>query len=95
MTHHAFYAPDPRAGWKRLLTRLWPRQRFETPESIDGFAPGYSVVQTVVHVSWRDRLRVLVSGRCDVEAHVYTETTLRRVYALGNFTVRPPAFLER
>lgn len=93
--HAGYYAPDSRSAWKRALARLWPRQRFETPESIDGFSPGYSLVQTVVHVGWGDRLRMLVSGRCDVQAHVYTDVRIRHIHSRGHFTVRPPVFLER
>ena len=43
----AFYAPDTRNWWQRLLARLFPAKLVDLPDDAEGFAPGYT--RTDVH----------------------------------------------
>ena len=83
---------------------MLPDEWFEWPE----WAKDAIVVDVEIHFSWADRLRVLLRGRADVRAKVFTEhlpgqvKTLTTAYALklwtrkrfGYVTVAPPAGTE-
>ncbi len=53
---------DPRPRWQRLFGRLFPIQSLPTPARAEGVT---SI--TVVHLDVLDRLRVLVSGKLEVQ----------------------------
>lgn len=92
-----FYVPDRRPRWKRLLARLFPRTYFGDPfEPHDpSWAPGSMLTVVVVKVDWRDRLRLLMSGRIEIQVRQRTDVHVNRVQSQSHFTVEPPSFLER
>ena len=57
----AFYAPDTRNWWQRLLARLFPAKLVDLPDDAEGFAPGYTRTDVHMHLDLRDRLRTLVA----------------------------------
>lgn len=61
----------------------------------EGFAPGAITVNTITVLDWRDRLRVLVSGVCEVETRVYTSVAVERSEAESAFGTAPPAVRRR
>jgi hypothetical protein len=82
--------------WRRLgFGRRWNEALFDwrsaDPQPGDWFAPGVLTTRTVVHIDWRDRLRILVSGRCEVTTYTRTDVGVDRVEARSQFSVLPPA----
>ena len=87
-----------------LMQRLWRRLGFGTrwdealfdwrsadPGPDDWFVPGVLSTRTVVHVDWRDRLRLLLSGKCEVATYTRTNVAVARGETRSLFSVLPPA----
>lgn len=92
-----YYAPDPMPRWKRWLQqKLFPQARLE-PGGEDGnpaFAPGEAVIGCNVTLDWKDRLRVLVSGKVNVESRLRTDAPIARMQSRAQFNVTPPSFFR-
>lgn len=61
-------AADTRPWWRRAVHRAFPSARLpvdEWPHGVTTYA--------VTHVSWKDRLRILVSGRVETVVRVDVE----------------------
>jgi hypothetical protein len=97
MTVSHGYAPDPRAAWKRWLQQhLFPQSHLE-PGGEDGnpvFAPGEAITGCHVTLDWKDRLRVLVSGRFNVEMRLRTDAPIGLIQSRTQFNVTPPRLLQ-
>lgn len=86
-----------------LLQRLWRRLGYgfrfdealfdwrnqEPPE--EGFVPGAMSTHVTIHVSWPDRLRLLLSGRCEIVSYMKTDTLVNRAATRSQFAVLPPS----
>lgn len=96
---NAFYAPDPRPQWKQWLQqKLFPRQHFGPvfePYDDPAWAPGECSTHVHITACWRDRLRLLISGRCEVQIRMRTDVPVGRIESRSNFTVQPPGLLDR
>jgi hypothetical protein len=90
-TDCATFAPTPRSLGRRLLDRLFPQRRLPIPEDTEGFAPSYMVTGCVCHLDWRDRLRVLVSGRVRIEIQTKTDVVVSRMQSQSVVCVLPPS----
>jgi hypothetical protein len=97
MTDYAFVAADQRPWLQRLVERLFPGKWNEPPEDLEGFAPSYMVTEVVAVLDWKDRLRVLVSGKLNVSTQTKTDVVVNKmdsksaVYVLSPYyPVRPP-----
>lgn len=90
LNHGAYYAADTRPLWQRLLSRLFPTGRVEIPEDLEGWAPSYMQTHTVCMLDWRDRLRVLVSGKLHVQTNTKTDVSVGRSQSWGAVWVEPP-----
>jgi len=86
----AYYAPDTRKLWQRLLTRLFPAKLVDTPDDAEGFAPGHVRSDVHIHLDLRDRLRTLVSGKLRVVVVSQTDVTVARMRSGSTFWVEAP-----
>jgi hypothetical protein len=77
----AFYAPDTRNWWQRLLSRMFPARSVPIPEDLDGWAPSYMQTHVVATLDWRDRLRVLVSGKVHIQTNTKTDVPVGRMHS--------------
>ena len=89
-TGGAFYAPDTRNWWQRLLARLFPAKLFYLPDDAEGWAPGYTRTDVHVHMDLRDRLRTLVSGKLRVVVVSQTDVTVAKMRSSSTFWVEAP-----
>jgi hypothetical protein len=80
-TGGAFYAPDSRNWWQRLLGRMFPAKLAPRLEDKEGWAPGYMITEVVARLDWRDRLRVLVSGKVHVSTSTRTDVNVSKVHS--------------
>ena len=74
--------------WRRLgFRRAWVRR---SSKAEGGFAEGYIVVESVTHFDWKDRLRILVSGRVQIEHAIKTDVAVMRSLVETDVAVLPP-----
>lgn len=77
--NEAGYFVDTPWTWReRLGAKLFPRAFADLPMPKDFHAEDVVTCRTAVSLSWRDRLRVLVSGRLWVETRTATEYVVGR-----------------
>lgn len=87
--------PWPMRLWRRLGFRMARATRdieddAEERARADGFVPGYLITRTVATIDWRDRLRLLVSGRLEVEVATQTDVLVRKSRSSADIGVLPP-----
>lgn len=95
MSEHGYYQPARRSLWDRFWRRLGFGAVFvPAPEDDaaigEGFAPGRLVVRVVTVLDWRDRLRLLVSGRLFSFVSVQTDKIVVRARSEAKTGVLPP-----
>lgn len=82
------YAMEARwTWWSRLMYRLFPpapRPR------IDGDARTFLTTNIYVSVDWRDRVRLLVSGRAFIQVVTYTDIEVQQAESVSAFSVEAP-----
>lgn len=86
----AFYAKDTRPFWRRWIAQLFPSKAVPIPDGLEGFAPSYMVTHVVSVLDWRDRLRVLVSGRIHVEIKTKTDVVVSEMHSESVLYVEAP-----
>lgn len=86
----AFYAPDTRNWWQRLLSRLFPSKLHPDMADVDGMAPGYLITEVVARLSLIDRLRVLLSGGVVVAISTKTDVPVAKAYSTSVVWVEAP-----
>ena len=86
----AFYAPDTRNRWQRLLSRLFPGKLVDLPEDAEGYAPGYTRTDVRVRLDLRDRFRALVSGKLCLVVVSQTDVTVAKMRSRSTFWVEAP-----
>jgi hypothetical protein len=84
--------PIRRSFGRRLLDRLFPYLCQPDPEWVEGFTPGYCRNRTVMVLDWKDRLRVLVSGRVNLEQVHQTDVQIGKLKTVGTVCILPPGF---
>ena len=89
-TGGAFYAPDTRNWWQRLLSRMFPAKLVDTPDDAEGFAPGYVRSDVHMHLDLRDRMRTLVSGKRRVVVVRQTDVNMAKMRSGSTFWVEAP-----
>lgn len=80
-----YAAPDPVSRWRRALRRLFPSQRTEPPTDRP-----YCRTYVDTHFDWKDRLRILVSGRVRTELVVEADTEIPVLHSTAVVYVMPP-----
>lgn len=83
-------APDRSTRWQKLLRRLFPRATLPFLDTTPDFAPRYMSVYVVSVLGWLDRLRLLVSGRCEIQVRVFTDVDVGAAHSEACFSVMPP-----
>lgn len=58
----------------------------------EGWAPGCNVMSTMIAVDWKDRLRVLVSGKAMVQISTQMDVMPGRMRSWSDFRVLPPSY---
>jgi hypothetical protein len=101
--HTAGYKVERLTLAQRLGAWLFPRRHFS--HGLDHARPLHT--WTNIRLSWADRLRLLVSGRAElqvvaatIDAHDYREpgifgVRVERGQTVSHFTALPPKFMER
>lgn len=82
--------------WNRLGFKYsWDENLFDwrnaEPVESDWFVPGTLNTETIIHVSFLDRLRLLVSGKCAIDCYTRTNVTVGRAESRSKFAVLPPS----
>lgn len=77
------------------LDRLWSRLGFgdrylAPPEDSDRWANSYITNVVTTRLDWRDRLRVLISGKVRIRSFIKTDVYVGRSEAESVFGVLPP-----
>lgn len=78
-----------------MWDRVYPRVSLPEPELEAGLAPnglaaGYLVSRVVIRFDWKDRLRILVSGRVEVQVQTTTDVFVRAAVSKSVVNVLPP-----
>lgn len=80
--------------WQEKLGRkLFKKHHIDMPD-----LPGMKdclVSRTVAHLSFVDRLKVLISGKIEVTTNTATEHVIGKTFTNSGVSVRPPGWLER
>ena len=61
-------------------------------EEEPGFAPGALITDTVAHLDFLDRLRVLVSGKVRIEVSTKTDVLVKKSKSMSAVGVMPPSY---
>lgn len=78
------------------LSRVWRKLGFRRPHvegpgvPREGFAEGCIIVESVTHFDWKDRLRILVSGKVSSEHAIKTDVVVLRSRVTTDVAVLPP-----
>lgn len=85
------YAVEARDTWLDKLTRwLFPRTYLDPPPEAPGFMPGYLSVHTFISLDWKDRLRILCSGKAELRAQTQTDVVVNHAKTISAINVLPP-----
>jgi hypothetical protein len=90
MNTTGYFQIPKRTLMQRLLRRLFPSQHLPPIDPIPEWARGESLTQVRVRVDWRDRLRLLVSGRACIDVRLMSSADHRRAESRAAFYVAPP-----
>jgi hypothetical protein len=85
-----------------LSARIWRGLGFGMNNRMDmtdwrcdeepGFAPGALITDTVVHLDFLDRLRVLIGGRLRIEVSTKTDVLVKKSKSMSAVGVMPPNY---
>jgi hypothetical protein len=91
-SNHCFVAVDDRTLYHRLVDRLFTGRYLEIPEDLEGSAPSYMIIEVVAVLDWKDRLRMLWSGKLRVHTRTKTDVIVSRMVSESAVSVLPPHF---
>ncbi len=90
------FAEALRLNWRQ---RLWRQLGFGTcgspdpwPEDLEGFYRGYMSMGVFAAWDWRDRLRILISGKTMANVSIKTNVRVDRIESATNCSVLPPGW---
>jgi hypothetical protein len=81
-------AKEPQWSFWRALG--FGRAHAQRPEEQEGFAPGCLVTNIYLCVDWKDRLRLVATGKAHVQTATQTDAIVRRARSISAFRVLPP-----
>jgi hypothetical protein len=87
--NEAFMQPVPRTLWQRLGFGHAAVPR-EALDDRDGFAPGALITRNTIYLDWRDRLRMLVTGRLELVVASKTDKVVGQAVSWSRVSVLPP-----
>jgi hypothetical protein len=91
--HHqtlGYYGVEKLSLLGRIKRRLFPARPLMPADPEPGFAEGELLTNVMLKVDWLDRLRILCSGRAQIEVRHQTDVVLLRVSSRASFYVLPP-----
>lgn len=88
---NAFYLVHCPTIWERLGFKGAYVPRPNEDEQAPGYAPSWMMCDTFVYLDWRDRLRVLWSGRIMVQVAIKTDVVVHKHSATSAIGILPPA----
>lgn len=90
MNAEGYYQVEKLTLGQRFWRKLGFRERHIAPPDAPDMAPGWVATVTTTHVDWRDRLRILVSGRVLLKSFTQTDVIVRKARSTSSFSVLPP-----
>lgn len=90
----ALYLVHRPSVWERLGFKGAYVPRPDADEQVPGYAPSWIICETFAYLDWRDRLRVLLSGRFMVQVALKTDVEVRRHSASSAVGVLPPDIMR-
>lgn len=91
---HCFYALDDKTFLERFIDKLFPESYLSVPEDLEGVPIPFLKTTTTICLDWKDRLRVLLSGRLCVKSQIKTEVICRTAGTWSVTYVLPPRFRD-
>lgn len=92
-TSGAFYYQLP---WYRQIWQLLGFGECSNPnpwpDEMEGMAPAYLATNTLIHLDFWDRLRILLSGKAMVAASTKTDVIVKRAVSASNTSVLSPTY---
>jgi hypothetical protein len=85
-----FCCVQKRTIWQRLGFGTCQAPRPDEEEDAPGWAPSWFIVETRADLDWKDRLRVLVTGRLMIQSAIKTDVTISRSRATTAISILPP-----
>jgi len=92
MAEMSFYKEERPTIWQRLGFGSCGTPNMDDLEDAKGFVAAYLVTGTIVVFDWRDRLRVLVSGKIEVVAATKTDVIVSKTLSRSKVSVLPPDY---
>ena len=86
----AFYSVHKPTLWERLGFRECYAPRPPEMEEAPGWSESWFIVVTRVHLDWKDRLRLLISGNLMIDHAIKTDVPIARSQATSAISVLPP-----
>lgn len=86
-----FAQPGKRTVWGRLGFGSKRIPRFEDDEHPD-LAPHWMTSHVIGVLDWKDRLRVLISGKIEVVVSTKTDVPVTKAVSKSNLGVLPPSY---
>ena len=90
----AFYSVHRPTAWERLGFGECHAPRPDIPEDDPEFAASVLIVTTRVHLDWKNRLRMLISGDLMVDHAIKTDVPVGRSQATSAISVLPPGSVK-
>src|ERR1700678_741778 len=87
-----FVAADTRTPIRRFVDGLFPGRYLEIPEDLEGYAPSYIRTGVIAVFDWKDRLRLLVSGKICMRIQTKTDVIVTKMVSTSEFSVLPPSY---
>lgn len=79
--------------WERLWWRLGFREcHAYFDEEIEGFVPSYMTTVVYGYLDWKDRIRLLISGKIMVHAATKTDKPIDRAITRSVVSILPPNY---
>ncbi|WP_331373781.1 hypothetical protein [Sinorhizobium chiapasense] len=91
MSAEGYYAVEKRTLAQRLWKKLgFGERHLGPPDDAEDMAPGWMATHVTTELDWRDRFRVLVSGRVRVRSYTQTDVIVKRARSYSVFSVLAP-----
>jgi hypothetical protein len=84
-----------RLGWRYKYDEALFEWRNTTPSPTDWWKPGCLSTLTVMRIGWLDRIRLLISGTCELRLDTRTNVIVDRAESRSQFSVLPPSYWKR
>ncbi len=90
MTELNFYKEERPTIWQRLGFGSCGTPDMDDLEDAEGFVVSYLITGVIVVLDWRDRLRVLISGKIEIVAATKTDVIVSKTLSRSKVSVLPP-----